>query len=277
MVGTEIPLLARIANVAQTIDAFFMERGPDAALRVVRERRGAWFDPALCDIVKTWTLESPLWRELRSPDLSALVIALEPQDNLRTIDAEGLDEVARAFADIIDAKSPFTWHHSVRVAELARDAVAHTGSDTEEQRRLYRAGLLHDIGKLGVSNTILDKPGKLAPWERLEIERHPMHSLAILMRVSAFGDLAWTASIHHETLDGSGYPWRLTAKQLDPAARTLAVADVYDALTADRPYRPAMSRDVAIEILESQRGTRLDGDAIDAVIEVTADVTRKRA
>ncbi len=267
--GEEIPLLSRIANVAQTIDAFFMERGPESALRVVHQRRGAWFDPRLCDVVKTWTGTSPVWKELRALDLNAVVVGLESQDHLRTVDAEELDEIARAFADIIDAKSPFTAHHSLRVAELARAAAAHTGSDSEQQRRLYRAGLLHDIGKLGVSNTILDKPGKLTPQEWTEVRRHPMHSLAILMRVSAFGDLAWTASIHHETLDGTGYPWRLTAEQLDQPARTLAVADVYDAMTEDRPYRAALSRAAAIEILETQRGTRLDGDAIDAIIAVT--------
>lgn len=268
-VGDEIPLFSRIANVAQTIDAFFMERGPEAALRVVRERRGAWFDPRLCDVVKSWTPTMPMWRELRSPDLDAVVVGLEPEGRHLTVDGDGLDEVSRAFADIIDAKSPFTWHHSVRVADLARDAMGHLGADPLEQRRLYRAGLLHDIGKLGVSNTILDKPGKLSPAERMEIERHPMHSLAILMRVSAFGDLAWTASVHHEALDGSGYPWKLTAKQLDPAARTLAVADVYDALTADRPYRAAMSREDALRIIDAQRGTRLDPDAVDAIAEVT--------
>lgn len=268
-VGDEIPLLARIANLAQTIDAFLMDRGVEAALRVVKERRGAWFDPRLCEVVRTWTPDDPLWRTLRRPDLDAVVVGLEPEGRHLTVDGDGLDEVARAFADIIDAKSPFTWHHSVRVADLAREAMSHLGADADEQRRLYRAGLLHDIGKLGVSNMILDKPGKLEAWERQEVERHPMHSLAILMRVTTFGDLAWTASVHHEALDGSGYPWKLTAKQLDSAARTLAVADVYDALTADRPYRAAMSRDDALRIIEQQRGVRLDADSIDAISEVT--------
>lgn len=268
-VGDAIPLASRIANIAQTIDAFYMDRGPESALRVVKERRGAWFDPRLCDVVKSWTPEDPMWRELRSPDLDAVVVGLEPEGRHRTVDSDGLDEVSRAFADIIDAKSPFTWHHSVRVAELARDAIGHMGADAQEQRRLYRAGLLHDIGKLGVSSMILDKPGRLEPWERIEIEKHPMHSLAILMRVSAFGDMAWTASVHHEALDGSGYPWKLTGKQLDPAARALAVADIYDALTADRPYRAAMSREEALRIIESQRGSRLDADAIDAITAVT--------
>ncbi|MEO5566937.1 MAG: HD domain-containing phosphohydrolase, partial [Gemmatimonadaceae bacterium] len=179
-VGDAIPLASRIANIAQTIDAFFMDSGPEAALRVVKDRRGAWFDPRLCDVVKSWTPADAMWRELRSPDLDAVVVGLEPEGRHRTVDSDGLDEVSRAFADIIDAKSPFTWHHSVRVAELAREAIGHMGADGQEQRRLYRAGLLHDIGKLGVSNMILDKPGRLEPWERLEIERHPMHSLAIL-------------------------------------------------------------------------------------------------
>src|SRR6185503_18851720 len=106
-----------------------------------------------------------------------------------------------------------------------------------EQQALYRAGLLHDIGKLGVSNTILDKNGSLTDEERQQVQRHPEYTWEILRRVTAFQDVAWVAARHHERLDGSGYPWHLDAARLDSPARILAVADVFEAITADRPYR----------------------------------------
>jgi putative nucleotidyltransferase with HDIG domain len=187
------------------------------------------------------------------------------------VNEEGLDTVARAFADIIDAKSPFTYRHSSRVADVAR-AVAHTcGLEAAEQTRLHRAGLLHDIGKLGVSNLILDKNGPLTPPERERIEQHPRWSLEILQRVSAFSGFALTAALHHEKLDGSGYPWGLNAAGLDLPARILVVSDIYDALSSDRPYRAGMEESRITTILESERGTKLCPVALDALHAVRAD------
>lgn len=126
-------------------------------------------------------------------------------------------------------------------------------------------GLLHDIGKLGVSNRILDKPGALDADERAAVERHPLHTWEILRRVRAFDDVAHTAALHHEKLDGSGYPWGLHAEQLDLPARLLSVADIYEALTADRPYRAGMAPAAAMAILRRDRDTRLCGVALDAL------------
>ena len=113
---------------------------------------------------------------LRSPDLEARVVALEPAAFAREVDDEGLDEIARAFADIIDAKSPWTFRHSEKVALYARAIGEQMGFDERGLRNIYRAGLLHDIGKLGVSSRILDKNGKLTTFERAEIEHHPVHT-----------------------------------------------------------------------------------------------------
>ncbi len=135
----------------------------------------------------------------------------------------------------------------------------------DEQRRLYRAGLLHDIGKLGVSNRILDKAGALTAAEWAQVRQHPKYTLSILSQVSAFGDFAWTAALHHEKLDGSGYPWGIRAPQLDGAARILAVVDIYDALTSARPYRPGMSHLDAMAVLHADRDTKLCGPVIDAL------------
>jgi HD-GYP domain-containing protein (c-di-GMP phosphodiesterase class II) len=249
--GEAIPLLARIANLAQTLEIFHAVAGPRAALRMARARRGSWFDPALVDRVLGWQRDAAFWKALAAPDIEARVVAAEPGAQARLGDDAELDAVCEAFAHIIDAKSPFTYRHSTNVAAFAVGIAAEAGAPPGELRRLHRAGLLHDVGKLGVSSRILDKPGALTPAERVEIERHPVFSWEILSRVGAFRDFAWTSVLHHERVDGTGYPWRLGGDQLDAAARILAVADIHEALTADRPYRSGMSSPESFAIVSS--------------------------
>ena len=255
--GERIPLLARIANIAQTVEMFHNEHGPDRALRVAQQRSGTWFDPALVRVVLSWRDDAKFWRALRSENVAAMVMDAEPADRTRVLDDSGIDAVAQAFADIVDAKSPYTSDHSRRVADVAVNIAAALGEPLEEQRRGFRAALLHDIGKLGVSSRILEKPAALTPAEIVAMQKHPMATLSILSRVRVFGDFAWTASLHHEKLDGSGYPWGLTGKHLDQAARILVVADMYDALISDRPYRPGMTHDGAMAILRSDARQRI--------------------
>jgi len=272
LAGGDIPLLARIANLAQTVEAFHDRAGVDGAHRVVRERSGRWFDPVLARIVLGWKRDDPWWALLRG-DVTGAVVAAEPSDRVIEVDEDGLDGVSRAFADIIDAKSPFTFRHSTRVADVARLVAARCGLDAAEQRRIYRAGLLHDIGKLGVSNTILDKNGPMTPEERERMEQHPRFTLEILQRVSAFSGFALTAALHHEKVDGSGYPWGVDASGLDLPARILTVSDIYDALSSDRPYRKGMDEPAITSILERDRGIRLCPIALDALHEVRAELT----
>lgn len=265
LAGEDIPLLARIANLAQTAEAFHDAGDVDRALEVVQARGGRWFDPALVRIMVGWRRDRAWWQALAGDDVTALVVAEEPADRVRFVDDEGLNEVARAFADIIDAKSPFTFEHSRRVADYAVAMGRALGFDDDEIRRLYRAGLLHDIGKLGVSNRILDKAGPLTEEERTAMERHPANSYSILERVSAFRDFAWTAALHHEKLDGTGYPYGLTGERLDTASRCLTVADIYDALTTDRPYRAGMTPERAFELIDADAGAKLCETAVGAL------------
>jgi HD-GYP domain-containing protein (c-di-GMP phosphodiesterase class II) len=195
-------------------------------------------------------------------DASALV-GIEPNDRVRMLTESQLDGVAEAYGEIIDAKSPFTYQHSRRVAEISRSLGAYFGRPPLTVQQLYRAGLLHDVGKLGVSNRILDKPGKLTDRELESIRQHPRFTMEILQHVRAFSDLARTAALHHERLDGRGYPWGLNADHLDPDSRVLAVADVFEALTADRPYRAGLPVERALEMLGKDAG--LDGNVVDAL------------
>lgn len=265
----EIPLLARIANLAQCVEIFHARDGRRGALRVARQRRGTWFDPDLVDVLLGWGSDEAWWNELRQPHILERVVAEEPRDRRLGADEEMLNTVAGAFADIVDAKSPYTFRHSTNVAMYAVRMAEEMGLDDADLRRLHLGGLLHDIGKLGISSRILEKPGRLDDDERKEIERHPLHTWAILSRVGAFQGFARMSALHHEKLDGSGYPWGVGANELEPAARILAVADIYEALTADRPYRAGMTPPDALAILRRDAGPRLCPEAVDALTRLT--------
>ncbi len=263
--GTAIPLLGRIVGLAQSVEVFASTFGVDAAMAVAVERRGRWFDPVLVDALKSVARDDNFWAMVlgRSPERH--LGALEPEDQILLADEERLDDIAHAFARVIDAKSPFTYLHSERVAALAVTIGRRLHCSEVELRDLRRAGLLHDIGKLGVSTLILDKPGRLTERERAEIRVHPAYTQRILERVTAFAGIVELASAHHERLDGKGYHLGLPAERLSPMSRALAVADVYEALTADRPYRRGMPRNEAVAILRGQSGTALCTTSVEAL------------
>ena len=265
LAGEAIPRLSRIMNLAQTIEVFVRTGDRDAARDVLAARRGTWFDPALTDLARELLFDDDWCESLRSPEADQLVVQLEPGPHVQQLDEDALDQVAEAFANIIDAKSPFTYTHSSGVAAYARATSAQLGFDEESQRRMYRAGLLHDIGKLGVSSRILDKPGSLNKRERAEMREHPRYTWEILGRVRAFEDFAMLASEHHEKLDGSGYPWGRAAEELSMPSRVLVVADIYQAITESRSYRTGLTAAEAMQILRSQADLRVDSAAIDAL------------
>lgn len=274
LAGEEIPLLSRILLLAQTVEAYWMEHGVAAALDMTLARSGRWFDPALVAVVKAWRRESAWWAHLAdSSRLDEFVLALEPGAQPLLATEERLDAIAHAFAAVIDAKTPFTYRHSTNVARYAVSIAVSMGADTQSARDMLRAGLLHDIGKLGVSNRILDKPGRLTDEERLEVQKHPRWTLEILERVQAFSSIASSAARHHERIDGRGYPWALPAGRLDYTARVLAVADVYEALTADRPYRVGMPMVKVLDIMMSDRSSAFDGTILDAAASLAESGT----
>jgi HD-GYP domain-containing protein (c-di-GMP phosphodiesterase class II) len=262
--GQAIPVLARIIGVAQVAEIFAEQDGPDAALAVARERRGRWFDPDLVRAFGDVAADAPLWERVTSSDVDREVSAVEPQVMQFAVDEERLDQIAAAFAWVVDAKSPFTYHHSERVADFATSIAEYIGLSKAECVRVKRAGLLHDIGKLAVPNRILDKPGRLtsAEWEIVRL--HPYYSYQILERVPVFGEFAFDASAHHERMDGRGYHRNLRGDQLSLCARILATADKYDALSADRPYRAGMPPDRVCAILNEDLGFDLCPDCVTA-------------
>jgi HD-GYP domain-containing protein (c-di-GMP phosphodiesterase class II) len=259
--GEEIPRAGRILCLAQTVEVFHAARGVGAAYRVAAKRSRQWFDPGLVDALSAFRVDVRFWGSLAEPDLSGV----EPPDRVLRADENRLDQIADAFAGVIDAKSQWTQQHCERACAIARGIAAFLGFEATALRDLDRAMRLHDIGKLSISNRILDKPGPLTDAEFAKVKEHPVLTQRILERVPGFSELAPVASAHHERLDGSGYPRGLTAGELTMPMRVLAVADVYEALTSERPYRSACSPERALEIIRTDVPRRLDRDAFSAL------------
>jgi putative nucleotidyltransferase with HDIG domain len=263
--GEQIPPLGRIVCLAQTVEVFVRAVGLPGSLAMALKRRGRWFDPALVDALLSVRDDRRLWGPLEDPRTVPSLALWEPADRVRTAGEDDLDRIAEAFARVIDAKSPYTAQHSAGVAEWAVATGSVLGFAPDGLRDLRRAGLLHDIGKLAVSSRILDKPGRLEPAEVAVMREHPRYTQQILERVACLRGIVDTAADHHERLDGTGYHRGRAAFDLSRSARILAVADVYEALTAERPYRAAMPREKALAILREERGTGLCPAAVDAL------------
>jgi HD-GYP domain-containing protein (c-di-GMP phosphodiesterase class II) len=261
--GEETPLFARIIGLAQVMEIFWGDGGPAPARGRAGDPRGRWFDPDLVDALDDVERDGTFWSSLGAARLDQDVLARVPAELEITADEARLDRIADAFALIIDAKSPFTCDHSRRVATYALAINARLGDRSVDAVRLRRAALLHDLGKLTVPNRVLDKPGKLDAEEWALIKQHPAYTLSVLERVPAFREFAIDAANHHEWIDGKGYCRGLTGAELSTTARILAVADVVDALSADRPYRAGMPPDRVRSILDSESGTHFDRTCVD--------------
>jgi HD-GYP domain-containing protein (c-di-GMP phosphodiesterase class II) len=217
--------------------------------------------------------EPEFWHTLGDEELQQAIFALEPAQSASVVDEDYLDDIAAAFARVVDSKSPYTSGHSERVT-LFTDLIAKEMALSGDQRRwLKRAALLHDIGKLGVSNSILDKPGKLDADEWVAMKLHPAHTVTILSRIAAFSELAPIAGAHHERLDGKGYPLGLKGEEIAFETRIITTADIFDALTAERPYRAAMPVAAAFAIMTEMVGPAIDPDCFAALRQAVRNLS----
>ena len=274
--GDQIPLLARILGLAQTAEVFVTTYGIDAAYDMAIARKASWFDPEIVAAFLAFREDDEFWRALVQDDAQAQVTKLEPVDRVIVADEDRLDRVAEAFALVIDAKSPWTFQHSRGVAATGVAIAEVMGYPGEQIREIRRAALLHDIGKLGVSSLILDKPGTLTDGEFRAMRRHPIATREILMRTGCFRHLASAAASHHERLDGSGYDLGLDRSSLPMLTRVLCTADVCDALRASRPYRPAMPIERVLEVMRRETGSAIDPTCFEALQIAIHDETLDR-
>jgi HD-GYP domain-containing protein (c-di-GMP phosphodiesterase class II) len=263
--GDAISIVGRIGCVAQNAEVFLAAGGQAAMRSMLADRRGRWFQPELADALLAVDANDPIWASLGNGSAERTLAKLAPTDIALDPDDARLDSIAEAFASIVDAKSPYTGHHSQGVAQHAVTIGAELGFSSTVLRDLRRGALLHDLGKLGISNTILDKPGKLDEAEFALIRMHPVYTEQILARVPAFAPFAIAAAAHHERIDGRGYPYGLAGSSLTPYSRVLAVSDVFEALTADRPYRGGLPVDEALAIMRRDAGAHLCSETLDAL------------
>jgi HD-GYP domain-containing protein (c-di-GMP phosphodiesterase class II) len=263
--GTEIPLLSRIINVCQTLEVFLALNGPGEAFPVLRERSGTWFDPDIVNAALPLENDKGLWETLEAEGIRDTVIEAEPLGVFQFANETRIDSVCEAFAEVIDVKSPFTHAHSTRVSSIAVGIAKELGMSQKDLTLIRRASLLHDIGKLSVPNSVLDKRGKLTAQEWETMRLHPYYTQRILERVSGFKHLAFIASTHHEKLDGSGYYRNLRATQLPLSSRAITVADIFEAMTAKRPYRDPMPTELVMRIMTKEVPQALDEACFDAL------------
>ena len=256
--GEAIPLYSRIALLAQVADVFHVDRGIEGALAEVAARSGTWFDPDIAAAFDRIAREPGFWDPIARGHEASALEAIAPRGVRVPVDEAYLDDIASAFSGVIDAKSPFTAGHSQRVMLFSDMIAEELGASQEHRRWLRRAALLHDIGKLGVSNAILDKNGKPTDSEWDAIRLHPVHGRTILARVPVLADTAFVAGSHHERLDGRGYPDGVGGAELGTDTRISSVADVFDALSAERPYRAAMPIPKALAIMDEDSGGAFD-------------------
>jgi HD-GYP domain-containing protein (c-di-GMP phosphodiesterase class II) len=270
----QILVTARLVNLADVVEVFQRAGGTEAAVSVARERSGTQFDP---DVVGLFASSAEaLFAELDAVEPWREVLNTEPATRYWLI-GEDLDDALRAMADFCDVKSPFTIGHSRAVADLVSRAAPTYGLSPADATLARRAALAHDLGKLGVPNSIWDKPNPLTPAERERARMHVYFTERMLASSTALAPLAAVAVQHHERLDGSGFPRSLTGNDMTPAGRLLAAADSYQVLTEPRPYQATKDAgQAATEVLGEVRSGRLDADATAAVLAAAGHRTAKR-
>jgi HD-GYP domain-containing protein (c-di-GMP phosphodiesterase class II) len=262
--GECIALAARISHVATEVELHSRIYGASGASAMVRKRSGGHFDPKVASAFLR--IGAELLGKLEDESSWDTVLGVEPVPTGSKPIA--LDDIIRAFADYVDLKSVYTLGHSSGVAALAEAAGKIAGLDANECTGLRRAALLHDLGRAGVPTSIWERKGKLtiAEWEQIRL--HAYFTDRILRRSPLLSELAPIAAAHHERVDGSGYPRNVPASMITKAARLLAAADVYHALTEMRPQRPALEpKQAATELRNEITAGKLDRDAVAAVLE----------
>jgi HD-GYP domain-containing protein (c-di-GMP phosphodiesterase class II) len=268
--GGQVPLFSRIIHAADAVALSFdlREAGWQAkqeVFRLLESGRESRFAPKVVTALQKSMQRPAFWLDLREEHLEAALRGCTPAVP-RDLDYFRLRQITATFSRVIDFKSRFTRRHSQGLAARAARMAGHYGWAEEDSLRLQIAADLHDIGKLSVSNSILDKPGGLEPGERDAVENHTYYTRMVLSKVRGFEEITEWASNHHERLDGSGYPFGLTAAGLDRGSRLLGALDSYQALMEDRPYRAAMTHDAAVGLLRlAAYGGRLESSIVEDI------------
>jgi HD-GYP domain-containing protein (c-di-GMP phosphodiesterase class II) len=274
--GDQILLTSRLIHLANVVEVLHRHGGVDAAVEAARKGSGNEFDPSLVELLSIHAAD--VFGVVEPESTWDAVIKAEPSLEA-VITNEEFEGALEAIADFIDLKSPFTIGHSRGVADLAAASARNYGLSAPAVDAIRKAGLVHDFGRLGVSNSIWDKRGPLTVSEMERVRLHPYLTERMLAFSPVLRPLGAIAALHHERLEGSGYPRGLAGDEISPAGRILGAADAYHAMTELRPHRqPRTSEDAAIELRREVAAGRLESDAVDAVLRAAGHrVTRRRA
>jgi HD-GYP domain-containing protein (c-di-GMP phosphodiesterase class II) len=273
--GAQVPIVARIAQLAEFVEVAHRVGGVDAAKAVARRRAGGQFDPQLATLLADEA--DAILDDLDAIGTWDAVIAAEPSLTVLLGEAD-FDAALLAIANFIDLKSPYLLGHALAVAELAAEAGRRYGMDESEVTTLRRAGLVHGLGRLGVSNSIWDRRGSLSAgdWERVRM--YPYVTERMLHQSLSLSPLGAIAVQHRERLDGSGYPRGLSGNAITRSARVLGAAEAYQTKREARPHREALSADRAAQALRDEaHAGRLESAAVDAVLRAAGHRVPRRS
>jgi putative nucleotidyltransferase with HDIG domain len=237
--------------------------GKDAICKKMLDLRHTYFDPELVEIFLAASDSEAFWITMEPEHLPDFLQKRQPEADMISIDLEGLEEAASLFAQIVDAKSRYTAEHSTGVASLSRYLAERCGLNETVCCHVEVAGLLHDLGKLQVPDKVLERKGALSREDTAIMRHHSYVTFHILKKIRGLEDISLWAANHHEKLDGSGYPFRKTAEDLCLQSRIIIIADIFQALAQNRPYRPSQSSGDVVDFLQmgSEHG-QLDADLV---------------
>lgn len=272
--GEQVPIAARLAQLAEFVEVAHRIGGSAAAVALARKRAGGQFDPRLADVL--CAAPEDVLEDLDAGHTWHTVIDAEPSLGIHLTEDE-FDTALAAIADFVDLKSPFMLGHGRAVATLAAEAAALLGLPTDDVTTVRRAGLVHGLGRLGVSNAIWDKPGPLGAGERERVRMQPYLTERMLHQSPVLAPLGALAVLHRERLDGSGYPRGLTGAAIPMPGRVLGAAEAYRAMREPRPHRSPLAPDAAATELRAEvTAGRLDRDAVVAVLRATGHPGTRR-
>lgn len=280
--GEAVPMGSHIVHLARFVDANLdrsrpvLQQADDLCERLM-EYRGELLVPEYVDAFLKASTSDAFWLDLEDPHLLQLMAKRTPFSSIE-LDMDGLQDFAELLAQLIDFRSRFTATHSSGVAASAGTLAQLFGLPEGDCKRIQVAGFLHDIGKLAIPAELLEKNGKLTAEEWQVVRAHPYYSYRILSAIRGLEDIALWSGTHHEKLHGTGYPFRAGHDDIPLEARILSVADIFTALTENRPYRRALGREAVLAILE----TMVDGFEVDRKVVQTlrnhyGDVDSSRA
>ena len=264
--GPDIPLPTRVVQLAETVEVHMRAYGVSSALAMARDRSGSQFDPELVSVLDGCRSDLA---GLSDTDTWSAALALAP-DRDTVLDDEATDALLRSMGDFVDLKCPFTAGHSRAVADLAAAAAVRLGLPDADVASVRRAGYVHDLGRMGVPNSVWEKSGVLTESDRERIRLYPYLTGRILSRTHGLEAVSSIAETHRERLDGTGYPRGISGSTLPMTQRVLAAADSYQGSVEQRPHRDALDpADAATRLRSEVASGRLDASAVDAVLRVT--------